>query len=66
MSNPNEMDRHAENADQEFDSLALDKETLKDLEPDGSEAAKGGVAAVSAIFCFSKECVTNGCLTITK
>ena len=65
MSNPNEMGGQAENADGEFDALALDKETLKDLEApaDASEAAKGGVGPISGILCFSRDCVSNGCAT---
>lgn len=45
--------------------LALDKETIKDLEApaDGSEAAKGAVGPISGILCFSRDCVTNGCAT---
>lgn len=45
--------------------LSLDKETLKDLETqaDGSEAAKGGLGAISLVLCISRDCVTQGCLT---
>lgn len=65
MSNPDEADRQLGKADKEFDSLALDKETLKDLEApaDGGEAAKGGFGNISGILCFSKDCVTSPCQT---
>jgi len=65
MSNPNELERQAERAAPDTDRLALDKETVKDLEAqtDASEAVKGGLPP-TAVLCLSHGCgVTQLCFT---
>jgi len=65
MLRPEDSRLHVEAAAEETDLLALDKETLKDLDAAGDQSAgvKGGMP-VTFIVCLSIECWTKGCYNL--